>query len=216
MQIDSKYVGIISYEKGIELMEEKINEAVQQKKCYVYGMENHLVYTAGIKTNVDHILENIPVVKSRRGGSITLHNPGQLVFYAILPIKSIQGGMVEYIRMLENVIINTLKQYGVRAFLHPDHTGVWTNSGKIAFVGLALKNKCIYHGCAINVENDLEDYAPIKSCGLDLPITRLIDELNSPAKDSLSLPDFYTKMEEQYSKSLQKIILGNYFKKLAH
>jgi len=207
MQINAKYFGVISYEEGLKLMEEKINEAVQQKKCEVLGFEHPLVYTAGIKTNLDHILENIPIVKSRRGGSVTLHNPGQLVFYTVLPIKSLIGGMVEYIRMLEAVTINTLAHYNIHATLHPEHTGVWTDSGKIAFIGLALKNRCIYHGCAINIENNLEDYAPIKSCGLDLPITRLVDELDSKNKDSISLPDFFRTMRDEYIQSLQEMII---------
>lgn len=166
-------------------MEEKISEAVQQKKGFVYALEHETVYTAGLKTSPEHILKDVPCVKTRRGGSITVHNPGQLVFYTVLPLSEIAGDLERYIRTLEISIINTLSFYGITSFQHADHTGVWTKKGKIAFIGISAKKGAVYHGAALNVNNDLNDYLPILSCGLSLPITRMIDEPEINTKNLL-------------------------------
>jgi len=159
-------------------MEEKITDTVQQKKGFVYGLEHKKIYTTGLKTAPEHILENINVIKTRRGGSVTVHNPGQLILYAIFPLVEIGGNLEKYIRTLEHSIIHTLSQYSIDSFQHPEHTGVWTKKGKIAFIGIAAKKGAVYHGAALNVNNNLEDYSPILSCGLDLPVTRMVDETN--------------------------------------
>jgi len=182
------YLGLVSYPFSLALMEEKITEVVQQKKGFVYGLEHERVYTAGLKTAPEHILQDLPYVKTRRGGSITVHNPGQLVFYTVFPLAEIGGNLERYIRTLEASIIATLKDYGIESFAHDEHTGVWTKNGKIAFIGLSAKKGAVYHGAALNVTNDLADYKPIVSCGLPLPITRMIDEPGVISKD-LSLPE---------------------------
>ncbi|MES0491733.1 MAG: lipoyl(octanoyl) transferase LipB [Leptospirales bacterium] len=194
MEIASDYKGLIEFAESLKLMEEKFNEAVQQKKTYLTGCQHPLVYTAGLKSEPAHILEKIPVIKVRRGGSVTVHNPGQLMFYTVLAIDDSNGGLVGHIRKLEKAIIQTLANYGVRAFQHKKYTGVWTMHGKIAFIGLGLKKKCIYHGAAINITNNLNDYNPIKSCGLPEPITRLIDEI--PVVENPTIPSPETFFHE--------------------
>jgi lipoyl(octanoyl) transferase len=192
-------------------MEEKITEAVQQKKAFVYGLEHEKIYTAGLKTAPEHILQNLPYVKTRRGGSITVHNPGQLVFYTVLPLSEIDGNLEKYIRSLEISIIKTIATYGISSFQHDDHTGVWTKKGKIAFIGISAKKGAVYHGAALNVNNDLNDYKPILSCGLDLPITRMVDE-PEVNKNNLSLPEISKKWFEIYVATMQNEFTGVYAK----
>ncbi|MDH4263589.1 MAG: lipoyl(octanoyl) transferase LipB [Spirochaetia bacterium] len=184
-------------------MEQKITEAVQQKKGFVYGLEHELVYTAGLKTAPEHILQTINFVKTRRGGSITVHNPGQLILYTVLPLGEINNNLERYIRVLEVCIMNVLSSYGITSFQHDEHTGVWTKRGKIAFIGISAKKGAIYHGAALNVNNDLNDYKPILSCGLDLPITRMIDEpeLNTTY---LSLSEISKMWFDTYEKIMQQ------------
>lgn len=184
-------------------MEEKISVAVQQKKCFIFGLEHELVYTAGLKTSHEHILEDVHYVKSRRGGSITVHNPGQLVFYTIVPLNQIERDLERYIRLIEVSMIRTLYLYGINAFQNDEHTGVWTNRGKIGFIGIAAKKGAVYHGAALNVKNNMADYKPILSCGLDLPITRMIDEPDvSP--ENLSLPEISQMWYEIYLKMMNE------------
>ena len=178
-----EFLNLISYQNSLAIMEEKISEVVQQKKCFVYGLEHELIYTAGLKTSSKHILKDIPYVKSRRGGSITVHNPGQLVHYCVFPLSAINNALEKYIRALEVSMINTLANYNSRAFQDREHTGVWTENGKIGFVGIAAKKGAVYHGAALNVKNNLDDYKPVVSCGLNLPIMRLIDEPGANVSD---------------------------------
>jgi len=199
MKIVSDYLGPIEFSASLRLMEEKFNEVVQQKKTYLIGCEHPLTYTAGISTKKEHILKDIPVLKARRGGSVTVHAPGQLIFYTVLPLKEVEGGLIAHIRRLEQVIIETLEGYGLKTFRREGHTGVWTNDGKIAFVALGAKKKCIYHGAAINISNDLADYNPIRSCGLDEPVTNLTDQLTGVEKPTIpGLEEFFNEMVKNW------------------
>jgi len=187
-------------------MEEKITEAVQQKNGFIFGLEHETVYTAGLKTLPEHILKDLTYIKTRRGGSITVHNPGQLILYTVVPMTEINSNLEKYIRTLEVSIVQTLLKYGISSFQHDEHTGVWTNRGKIAFIGISAKKGAVYHGAAINVNNNLDAYAPIVSCGLTLPITRMIDEPGLNTK-SLILPSISKIWFEVY-----KELMHNEFK----
>jgi len=185
METEHRYAGRIELAKSVRIMEEKLEEVVQQKKVFILSQEHPLVYTAGIKTAPDHIIGQVDVVKLRRGGSVTLHNPGQLVFYTVLPLQMARGGLPGYIRSLEEIVITYLKeQWQVSGFRHDQHTGVWASKGKISFIGLGAKRGAIYHGLCLNLTNDLNDYLPIKSCGLELPVTRVADETDRLLKSS--------------------------------
>lgn len=202
-------------------MEKKRNDAVQQKNIFFMGMQHPLVYTAGLMSRTEHILnKQISIVKTRRGGSVTLHNIGQLVFYTVVPLEFTQG-LESFIRLAEDVMLSTFSSFGYNFFVNPPHSGIWTPQGKIAFVGLALKNNCIYHGLAINLYNDLNPYKEIHSCGLTLPVTRLADfsgnlqkELNSENLHEHS----QEHLQKQKEKSLQKfsqLLFENFCKSLS-
>ena len=167
-------------------MQQNLTVAVQQKKTFLYGLQHELVYTRGLTTRPEDILlQSIDTVVARRGGSVTLHNKGQLVFYLVMPLEFAPGGLDGLIRLLEAAIIETLASYHIVSFCHPPHSGVFTRSGKIAFAGLGMKASCIYHGVAVNINNDLNDYKAINSCGLTLPVARLIDLLTDQKPPSL-------------------------------
>ena len=172
MFIEYQYLGPISYEEALELMQAKIEDAVQQKKGYFFGLEHSpRIYTSGLTLDKKDILTpNLKVVKARRGGSVTVHGPGQLVFYTVIPVDLIFVGLEGFIRILEGAIIFSLEEVGIHSFCYAPHSGVFTNDGKIGFVGLGLKSRCIYHGISINLNNSIEEFLPINSCGLTLPI----------------------------------------------
>ncbi len=189
MQFNYEFLGLIPLEMSLKIMEEKLSAAVQQKKGFIFGQEHPLVYTAGIKTKSVHILKEIPVKKLRRGGSVTLHNPGQLVFYTVVPLAEMTCGLKGYIRFLENIGILLFKRFGLETLGSQQHTGIWTKHGKIGFIGLGARRGAVYHGMALNIYNDLADYDPILSCGLTEPITRLIDEVQFSRKPLSSISD---------------------------
>jgi len=175
------YLGKTGFRESLSIMDEKIAESVQQKKGFLLGLEYDIVYTRGMNFRMTHLqnpaLETIFV---RRGGSVTLHNNGQLVVYTIVPFSFIRNDITLYIRFLERVIIKFLGQWDIPAFTRKNRTGVFTRQGKIAFIGLSVKKNTVYYGLAINVSNDLGDYAAIKSCGLSIPNTNIREVAMKP------------------------------------
>jgi lipoate-protein ligase B len=147
-------------------------------------VEHPAVYTIGLRPDAENHLtadevflkkNNIEVVKTNRGGDITLHSPGQLVVYPIVKLQ--KHDLHEYLRSLEEVIIRALGMLGLAAARAEGKTGVWVNKPahvaggkaqekKIAAIGVAVRQWVAYHGMAINVCNDLSLFDGIVPCGL--------------------------------------------------
>ena len=173
LSVTTQFIGLTTYEKALELMEQGILQS-GGASAQLWGLEHPLVYTSGLKTEAAHILsKTVQVVPVRRGGSVTLHNPGQLVVYFALPLAAINGGLERFVRVLEATLAETLLSFGIDANLSPGASGVFTPAGKIAFIGLGLKKGCIYHGVSVNVANNLSDFQAIHSCGLTLAMTNM-------------------------------------------
>ncbi|HRP68122.1 MAG TPA: lipoyl(octanoyl) transferase LipB [Turneriella sp.] len=199
MQSTYAYWGLTPYPDAIARLEEHFEKALATPHAFVFGLEHPLVYTAGLRTEKNHIVNpNIEIQTARRGGSVTLHNPGQLVVYFAMSFHETPG-LETLVRLLEGAIIETLWSYGVQAFIEPPHSGVFTQHGKIGFIGLGLKKQVVYHGIAININNNLSDYQAIHSCGLTLPVTRLKDLI----KEEIPLEEFgaklFQKLENRFS-----------------
>lgn len=197
-----------TYHQALMQMEERLQQAVKHQTISFMAMQHPLVYTAGLTTKQDHILSQVEVVRTRRGGSITLHNPGQLVFYTVLPLSATQG-LESFIRLSEEAMLKTFEQFGYSFFRKPPHSGIWTTRGKIAFIGLALKQNCIYHGLALNLLNSLEPYQKIHSCGITLPVTRLVDfsgdlQKNLIEQAEATLQSFSYQLFKKFKEELKK------------
>ncbi len=109
----------------------------------------------------------VEVVAVGRGGGTTAHNPGQLVFYPILKLKTLGLGVSEYIRQLEGVGIALLAGLGVASDRRKGYPGLWVGDRKIASIGVQIKKWVTFHGMAINLDNELSIFDPIIPCGLD-------------------------------------------------
>lgn len=141
-------------------------------------LEHHPVYTQGQAGKAQHILnpENIQVVQTDRGGQVTYHGPGQLVGYVLMNIAAKKLGIRNLVCQLEEIIINTLKEYNINACRKEKAPGVYVGSKKIASIGLRIKNGCSYHGVAINVNPDLKPFKGINPCGFEnLEMTKVSD-----------------------------------------
>lgn len=156
-------------------------------------LEHPAVITIGRGGSAAEILESTAgeVCASERGGGLTYHGPGQLVVYPILDIhrNPIQGDVHRYVRLLEEVILHTLKTYGVQGTRQEGLPGVWTQQGKIAFIGLHLQNGITSHGFSLNLNTDLRPFSQIIPCGLPgLQVTNLatiIHGENVPEMDDI-------------------------------
>ena len=115
-----------------------------------------------------------------RGGDITYHGPGQLVGYPIVSVPKLENGFdaVGHVRRLENVLIQTLSDFGVEAWAEDGFTGVWTANGKIAAIGVRVSRGISTHGFALNVSPDMGYFENIVPCGIEgRPVTSLNDVL---------------------------------------
>ena len=142
-------------------------------------LEHPHVYTRGRLSQASHVLRSedelaklgIPVRETDRGGQVTYHGPGQLVGYPIVNLRN-WGGPLKYVRTLEQVIIGALSDLGVAAHTEEGLTGVWTDAGKIAAIGVKVSRGIAFHGFAININTDLTYYQNIVPCGIeDRPVT---------------------------------------------
>jgi lipoyl(octanoyl) transferase len=108
-----------------------------------------------------------------RGGDITYHGPGQLVGYPILDLREWKRDVGAYVRAIEQVIIDTLADFGILAGRIPKLTGVWVGERKIAAIGVHISRWVTSHGFALNVSTDLRYFQYIVPCGLSKPVTSM-------------------------------------------
>lgn len=138
-------------------------------------VEHKPVITLGVRQSANKLVldkqelaeKGIDVVEVRRGGGVTAHNPGQLVFYPIVNIKELGMGISDYIRTLEQVGIELLRFFDVSAGRRKGYPGLWIGEKKIASIGVRVSKSVTYHGMAVNINNDLSIFDYIVPCGLD-------------------------------------------------
>jgi lipoyl(octanoyl) transferase len=154
----------------------------------VLFVEHEPVYTAGRRTEPhERPFDGTPVVDVDRGGKITWHGPGQLVGYPIVFLP--RGiGVVDYVRRVEEALIRTLADYGIRTGRVDGRTGVWLPAEhgraerKIAAIGIRVSKQTTMHGFALNVTSQLTGFDNIVPCGIaDAGVTSMAAELHGPA-----------------------------------
>ena len=155
------------WEKQKELVDQRRFEAVPDTLILV---EHDPVYTLGKNSNEDHLLQSrdkhVPVYQIERGGDVTFHGPGQLVGYPILDLHHHRLSVSWYIRTLEEILIQTLEQFGIESQRREGLTGVWVREEKIAALGVRLSRWISMHGFALNVNTDLKFFDGIIPCGI--------------------------------------------------
>ena len=110
---------------------------------------------------------------TNRGGDVTYHGPGQLVGYPILDLNDWKRDVHAYVRAVEDVIIQTIGQFGLQGGRVEGATGVWVDGAKICAIGVHISRWVTSHGFALNVETDLQYFQYIIPCGLTLPVTSM-------------------------------------------
>ncbi len=115
----------------------------------------------------------IEFFESNRGGDITYHGPGQIVGYPIIDLREWKRDVVAYVRGIEEVVIEALRQFGLEGKRDPGATGVWTPEGKICAIGVHISRWVSMHGFALNWTTDLEYFRYIVPCGLARPVTSM-------------------------------------------
>ncbi|MDC0473141.1 lipoyl(octanoyl) transferase LipB [Pelagibacteraceae bacterium] len=137
-------------------------------KELLWILEHPTTFTAGIRSNKNEILDKkIKIINTNRGGKITLHNPGQKIVYCVINLNNRQKDIRKFIKVIENCIIIFLKKYGIKSRADRKNIGIWVKGKKIAAIGVRVSNWITYHGCSINIKNNIELYKKIIPCGLN-------------------------------------------------
>ena len=164
-------LGLSDFNETWELQKKlQTKRILNEIEDHIILVEHPPVYTLGKNAPEKHLLnlvKNVPVIQTDRGGNITFHGPGQLVGYPILDLNHYKRSITWYMRKLEQLIIDTLNDYGIIAGRKKSLTGVWVKDKKIAALGVRISKWVTMHGFSININPDLEYYKSIIPCGIE-------------------------------------------------
>jgi len=180
--------GFIDYKEAWDLQHRLLELRKEDKIPDVFLLLEHPhTYTLGKVADPKNLVgseeylkaNNISVYNIDRGGDITYHGPGQIVGYPIITLSDWHNDTHKYLRGLEEVIILTCSEYGIRTERKKDYTGVWIEERKIAAIGIKISNWVTMHGFAFNINTDLNLFNGIIPCGIsDKKVTSLQEELH--------------------------------------
>jgi len=140
--------------------------------------------------------QGIEVFHADRGGDVTFHNPGQIVAYFIVNIDSIGISIYQYVRSIEEIVIQALADFHIKGERDEKHPGVWVSDRKICSIGLHMSRGVSTHGFALNVNNDLAIASYIHPCGLhDKGVTSLFELLYRTVDINMVVVSLLQKME---------------------
>ena len=168
-------------------------------------VEHPHVLTFGRRAHEENVLvpesalrqQGITCVHIERGGDVTYHGPGQLVAYPIFALRKSGIGVLDFMENLETIMIQVLKDYGIKGERNKRNRGVWVESKKVGFVGIAVQKGISFHGLALNISPDLKFFQLINPCGLkEVQITSMADIL----KREVSLSDIKARVVFHFQK----------------
>ena len=180
---EARWLGRTSYADGLRLQEravEGLRTGVGNEQLLL--LEHPHVFTLGRGADAANILADeqqlaahaIEVHETGRGGDVTYHGPGQLVGYPIINLKPDRCDVHRYVRDIEEVLIRTVGEYGVKGERIAGLTGVWVGDEKVAAIGVRIARWVTSHGFALNVNTDLRYFQMIVPCGItDKGVTSL-------------------------------------------
>lgn len=231
MIVNLLQLGRISYAEGLRVQ----SEVVAARKAGAIAdtlllLEHPPVLTLGRNSHRENILASGEVLRSRgveiheinRGGDVTYHGPGQLVGYPIVDLRGdLPGkkgphlGPVDFVRLLEEVLIRTCRNFGVQAQRIKGRTGVWTIGGgsvlegKLAAIGVHVSQGVTSHGFALNVTTDLRDFQWIVPCGItDRAPTSLEQEVEQQSELAPTLENAGNMVSRNFGTVFQRQMLA--------
>ena len=171
--IKLKNIGLIGYNKAFE-MQKAEKQAVLNNKSdgTIYFLEHNPVITVGLNAGRESILlgeslikaNHYEICKTSRGGDVTVHEPGQLVVYFVLPLK--QKGVKSFVEdIIETVRFGANTVYGINSIYDNNRPGLYVGDKKLCSVGFDLRGRVSMHGIAININNTMKGFKLINPCG---------------------------------------------------
>ena len=194
-----KSIKPINYLDALKLLEERVDKInKKQANELIWILEHPSTFTSGVNFKEGDIIDkSIKVIKTSRGGKITWHGPGQLICYTLINLNNRNKDIRNFLNIIENSIINSLKTFGVNSYCDRKNIGIWTKLDnkemKIGAIGIKVKRWITYHGFSINVNNNLSNYNKIIPCGIK---NKGITTLNKIKKQT------YKKLSDELIKNL--------------
>lgn len=167
-------LGVIGYSQAYhlqwELLRQRVNDEITDTLLL---LEHPPTITIGKSGKLENVLasqaqlvtEGVSLFFADRGGDVTYHGPGQLVAYPIIDLRQRGRDAHQYVRDLEEVIIRTLNDFGIKGRRDRNHAGVWVRGKEVAAIGLRISRWVSMHGFALNVNTELEHFSLINPCG---------------------------------------------------
>ena len=187
----------IPYKMAMLYLNKRVEEVKNgTNRELLWILEHPTTYTAGISFNKKEIIDKkIKVINSNRGGKITLHNPGQKIVYFVIDLNKRKKDIRKLINSIEKSIIQFLKNYNIQSTNDKKNIGIWVKDKKIAAIGIRVSRWVAYHGCSINISNNLNQYLKIIPCGLEnKKVTSILDLISvKPKKFENSLANIFIK-----------------------
>ncbi|MFB0527930.1 MAG: lipoyl(octanoyl) transferase LipB [bacterium] len=198
-------IGLVNYEKAYYL-QKRLHEFRRQGRIddILILLEHEPVVTMGRRGKRDNILVSDELLESKgirvfeidRGGDVTLHCPGQLVGYPIIDLKIHGKNIHKYLRNLEEVIIRSLKVYGIDGQRIENHTGVWVGGRKIASIGIGIKGWVTFHGFSLNINSDMSYFSLIRPCGFE---SRMVTSVSEILGSAVEAKNFRHRLIKQFA-----------------
>ena len=192
----------VDYNEAWQLQRQIHAEVVAgQRPDTVILLEHSSVFTAGKRTEDDERpTDGTPVVDVDRGGKITWHGPGQLVGYPIMKLPN-PIDVVGYVRWLEQVLIDTIAEFGLKTERVAGRSGVWVSVDgaheKVAAIGIRVAEHTTMHGFALNCNNSLDPYDTIVACGIrDAKTTTISNQIGRDVTPEMAAEVVMTKLHE--------------------
>jgi len=171
--LEVRKLGRVGYANALDLQKNLESEVIAKRDCdYLLLLEHPHTYTLGRRSKGDGVLatpemlrrKGVETFEINRGGRVTYHGPGQLVGYPIISLSPDREDVHRYVRDIEEVLIRTMSDFDIHALRIEGLTGVHTNEGKVAAIGVHIKRWVTTHGFALNVATDLSYYDSIIAC----------------------------------------------------
>ena len=174
-----KQYDLVDYETSVKFMQLRVNEISNNlQKELIWFLSHDHIYTKGTSANENEILQKneIKIVKTNRGGKTTYHGPGQRIVYFMIDLNSKKKDIRKFITIIEQSLIDFLKNYKINATTFKDRVGIWVTGKdgqtfdkeeKIGAIGLRLQKWITYHGLSFNIKPDMANYEYINACGLE-------------------------------------------------
>ena len=225
--------GLIDYKLCWDLQETHFKSITDQKianrdlpleeqiptQSHLIFCEHPHVFTLGKSGDEEHLLANDSQLKElnatyykiNRGGDITYHGPGQLVGYPILDLDNFFTDIHRYLRVLEEIIILTIAEYGLKGDRYPGYTGVWLDPSdpvkarKICAMGVRSSRWVTMHGWALNVNSDLSYFSKIVPCGItDKAVTSISKELGR----DVDMEEVKEKLKKHFAAQFECVLVN--------